>query len=372
MALIKINVVLRSFFFGNCLIFSVFILFSLVISGNSYATDVVDNKDQNIIERRVENLSQDSTQKEFSPEEVVQKSEMNKKTSQPKSLPANDLPQKEVLPELRRILSKSQGATLEAVPFLRRLSQEFDVFKNDIISLATDPSEEIPIRIHMLEMLKEHSTDKDSTMGILRAFREGGPSSMVTAYAAKYLSEQGIDIGDEIINRFGNTDTAVKPFYLRSMGYLKKNDAVILIRDELDQSVDFYSRLAAIEALGRLVDIDHRSSNKLMRIARYRGRLIDGKRPAIRLEIEAQRAVFSIGMIGDVNINNLLELADDEDLTTNVRIAAVQSLKKYVKNANVDIVQSLRSIEKKFSLSNSSKSDKIRFKQMVYIVINVE
>ncbi len=357
---------LRLLAFNKKMAFGGLVLSILLINGNVFAVDSENNN--NLVEIKLPSTQTEraSQKNEPFPEEPLPKKTVENKI-QLQDQVAN-IPSKDLLPKLREFFLNSKKTTMDTTTIVQRLSQEFPVFKKDILAAAIDPNEQTLFRVQMLEVLNEHIDDKDTRKALLDVFKEGNPSSKPTAYAAKYLSEQGVDIGDEIIKNFKSADVSVRPIYLRAMGSLKRNDAINIIRDELSDSDDFNSRLAATEALGLLSDIDSHNSALLMDIAQNKGQLQDGKRPPKTLEIEAQRAVSSLSLIGDNNIENLLKLAANNELATNIRIAAVESLQKQITNKEIDIAGQLQLIEQEFSLSSASQTDKIRFKQMVYIV----
>jgi len=344
---------LRLLAFNKKMAFGGLVLSILLINGNVFAVDSENNN--NLVEIKLPSTQTEraSQKNEPFPEEPLPKKTVENKI-QLQDQVAN-IPSKDLLPKLREFFLNSKKTTMDTTTIVQRLSQEFPVFKKDILAAAIDPNEQTLFRVQMLEVLNEHIDDKDTRKALLDVFKEGNPSSKPTAYAAKYLSEQGVDI-------------SVRPIYLRAMGSLKRNDAINIIRDELSDSDDFNSRLAATEALGLLSDIDSHNSALLMDIAQNKGQLQDGKRPPKTLEIEAQRAVSSLSLIGDNNIENLLKLAANNELATNIRIAAVESLQKQITNKEIDIAGQLQLIEQEFSLSSASQTDKIRFKQMVYIV----
>ena len=363
---IHIDTFLKLLAFNKKMAFGGLVLSILLINGNVFAVDSENNNNLVEIELPSTQTGRASQKNEPFPEEPLPKKTVENKI-QLQDQVAN-IPSKDLLPKLRESFLNSKKTTMETTTIVQRLSQEFSVLKKDILTAAIDPNEQTPFRVQMLEVLNEHIDDKDTEKALLDVFKEGNPSSKPTAYAAKYLSEQGVDIGDEIVKNFPGADVSVRPIYLRAMGRLKRNDAINIVREELIGSVDFHSRLAATEALGLLSDIDSHNSVLLLDIAQNKGQLIDGKRPPRTLEIEARRAVSSLSLIGDKNIENLLKLSANNDLATNIRIAAVISLQKHITNKNIDIAMQLQLIEQEFSLSSASQTDKIRFKQMVYIV----
>lgn len=348
--------------------FSVLVLSIFLINENILAIGSKNNN-QKEIEIPSSHIEHDSVKEELFPKEPVQRKTVENKIKLQDEV--NDIPSKDVLPRLKESFLNQKKATIDTTTMVKRLSQEFPVFKKGVIAAAIDPNEHVTFRVQMLEVLNEHIDDKDVKKSLLDVFKEGDPSSKSTAYAAKYLSEQRIDIGDEIINNFSSADVSVRPIYLRAMGHLKRSDAINIIREELSSSVDLNSRLAAIEALGLLSDIDSHNSTVLLDIVQSKGKLLDGKRPPRILEVESRRAVSSLSLLGKNNIDKLLKIAANSELATNVRIAAVESLQKHIPNNDIDIISQLQQIERDFSLSDASLSDKTRFKQMVYIVAGV-
>lgn len=346
------------------------LLLVFLIAGNLFAVAAESNITQKEADGQSSALKEIFIEKKKSVSETpVQKESTTDKIQNGNH--ANAMPDEDVLPKLRE-LSSNAGKPIEStIPYIKRLSQEFPIFKEDVISLASNPDEPSALRLQLLEVLKQQIDDKDAKNSLLNIFKKENPSTMPAAYAAKYLSEQGVDIGDKIIEDYANTDTSVRPIYLRALGRLKRSDAISIIRDAFG-SDDFHSRLAAIEAIGYFPDTDSHNSNLLLDIIGNKGRLQDGLRPPIKLEIEAGRAVSALGAMGDKSVDSLLEIASDNELAINVRISAVEALPRHILNKDNTVAQQLHRIEQEFALSGASQADKIRFKQMVSIVTNTE
>lgn len=275
----------------------------------------------------------------------------------------------EIISALRKELENAPEVTQNAIYLARRMKEDFAFFKKEIIKISQDKNELPFMRMLMLEILHSAPADSQAQEAILDVFHEETPSSLLSGYAALYLTTSSENIKKELVDKFSKANQDTAPFYLHAIKQLKYDAAVNDVRDTLSVSNSFNTRLAAIEALGSLKDDDEQSTHMLLSIVKSKG---DKKSATAQDEVEAMRATASLAELGEKNIDSLLGLAADAQLSIDVRMRAVESLSQIKTQKDEEIQSELSRIKTALTTEKLSEIEQKKLEFMISAVMNMK
>lgn len=251
---------------------------------------------------------------------------------------------------------------LEILPLATAIRERYPEFAQRLRAVLRDPSAHTTLRLLTVELLAHHWDDPDVPPSFQEVFAAEPDSSWIRGRIALVLSEHDVDIGDALIASYAAIEGDVKSLSTNALARLRRTDAGTLIAEEAMAGSTDGSRLAAIDALGSLSTRSKSYLPLLEKTALTSGEVADESEVPIDFATEAVaiRAVTSIALSSDGHPSLLLELAANERLAVNVRIAAIYGLKRFAPLAPDEVV-SLDRLSRRFVAGRTSDTSKSRF-----------
>jgi len=237
-----------------------------------------------------------------------------------------------------------QGTGMYAVPVFLMLDKNYAKYKDIIFSLFQDRVASVVLRSVMLEIIGNHWEAKGSEKAVLSVFSDQGDLPDIVGKSAALLAQHHVDIGDELMGRYGAAPPIAKFYYAGALASLDRKQAEPLLRKDARNNELAFVRAAAIRALGKIGPDDPETIDALSQVVNEAseklhpvGTFVDDS-----LSMEAVRAI-SQSKKPEACLK-LLSVAENVRQTIDVRISALDELIKAPKSVSAQVLQALDGI----------------------------
>lgn len=220
------------------------------------------------------------------------------------------------------------GTSMYVVPVLQMLNMNYVLYKDMVLSLFKDQDTPAAVRAGMLEIIGNHWNDPDSEKIVRQVFMNIGDMPVILGKSARTLAERGVDIGNQLLSRYPTASPEAKFYYAAALAHLGREDAIPLLRSDLKESQASPLRASAIRALGELGGDDPeiiKVLDEVVKTSTKQGN--SGGTPLDRNEALSMEAIQALAKSKKPEAYQvLLNTANDESLSVDVRLTAVEVL----------------------------------------------
>lgn len=221
------------------------------------------------------------------------------------------------------------------------LHEDFPRYRDHVLELFLDQSESSSLRYAMLELLSMHYEDPDIRNALFSVF-DADPDTLLQSRVAWALAGKGEHgIGDTIVTRYPDSDSAARFRYAHALASLGRVDAFDLVAEDARSASDFGLRKNATEAAIQLAP-EQAAALALLRQHVERASISEGENSLHSSQMEresiamsALRAFSARGLTESAG--ELLAVAGDSHLTVNIRLTALEQLASTIQRTRFQI-----------------------------------
>lgn len=221
------------------------------------------------------------------------------------------------------------------------LHEDFPRYRAHVLELFLDQSESSSLRYAMLELLSMNYEDPDVRNALFSVF-DADPDTLLQSRVAWALAEKGEHgIGDTIVARYPDSDSAARFRYAHALASLGRVDAFDLVVEDARNATEFNLRKKATEAAIRLAP-EPTSGLALVRENVEVASTPEGEDSSHSAQME--RESIAMGALrafsvrgGTESVSELLAIASDSYLTVNVRLTALEALTSTIQSSGFQI-----------------------------------
>jgi hypothetical protein len=193
----------------------------------------------------------------------------------------------------------------------------------------------------MLEIIGNHWEAERSEKAVLSVFSDQSDSPVIVGKSAALLAQHHVDIGDELIRRYGTAPPIAKFYYADALASLDRKQAEPLLRNDANKSETPFVRAAAIRALGKISPDEPDTIDTLSQVINEASE----KPPAAGTFVDdslSMEAVLAISQSKKPEAYlKLLSVAENMQQTIDVRLTALDELIKTPKSISAQVLQSM-------------------------------
>jgi len=254
-----------------------------------------------------------------------------------------------------------EGAGMYAVPVFLMLDKNYATYKDIIFSLFQDRVASVVLRSVMLEIIGNHWEAKGSEKAVLSVFSDQGDLPDIVGKSAALLGQHHVDIGDELMRRYGAAPPIAKFHYAGALASLDRKQAEPLLRNDAVKSETAFVRAAAIRALGKIAPDEPNTIDTLSQVVNEASE----KAPPAGTFVDdslSMEAVLAISQSKKPEAYlKLLSVAENMQQTIDVRLTALDELIKTPKLVSTQVLQSMDGLLNQVKNSKSlTEADKER------------
>jgi len=254
-----------------------------------------------------------------------------------------------------------QGTGMYALPVFLMLDKNYAKYKDIILSLFQDRVASVVLRSAMLEIIGNHWKEEGSEKAVLFVFSDQSDLPVIVGKSAALLAQHHVDIGDEVLGRYGTAPPIAKFYYAGALASLDRKQAEPLLRKDAVKSETAFVRAAAIRALGKIAPDEPDTIDTLFQVVNeasekphLAGTFVDDS-----LSVEAVLAI-SRSKKPEMYLK-LLSVAENTRQTIDVRITALDELIKAPKLVSAQVLQAMDGLRSEVKISKLlTKADKER------------
>ena len=262
-----------------------------------------------------------------------------------------------------------QGTGMYAVPVFLMINKNYKSYKNMVLRFFSNQDTLEVQRTVMLEIIDNHWEDPNSEKTVRLVFMNAGESPTLLGKSAKTLAGHGVNIGDELMNRYELANNVAKSYYAVALSLLGRKEAIPLLKLDLGKSEDMTLKASIIRSLARLDPNDVSVAEAFNQIVHSSS--IENRSPGVpvdtNVEALSMQAVLAMAKSKKPEtFRKLVEIANNDALPVDVRLTAVESLQKTSKEKMPRTIDTLTELRKKVMASKAlDEVDKDRFYRII-------